>query len=548
MIKILKENHNTILIFIIPLILVLIGYWVYRDYGVSLDEEISRMNGLVSIKYICELLFPQIAYNFELIKNIPNLESYSDKQYGTFYEILLIFILEILFEIKNFSEIIYYRHLLNHFVFIASVIVFYFLCLQLFGSKLLSFFGAATLYSSPRIFADSFYNNKDLIFLSFFIFLIFFSIKYIKKSNYSNAFLLSIFAAIAINLRIIAFYVGILIAIFFIIDFLMKNKIDKKKVNTLIFFFILQFIFLYLFWPFLWENPIENFAYTIKSFSRFTSLGMHIFYLGDFHNVYYLPWHYIFVCFFVTTPILISFLIAVGLFQLSLRFFKRLIHIDQDKPCNDIWRGEKEKIFLFIFFIIFIPIFSFFLFNTIFYNNWRHLFFLYPPLILTAIFAVNTFRKKFIKKNISIYINGILILILINNLYNLVTLHPFQYVYFNSIFEKKANKLFAIDYWGVSNKSSLESILLNNSQKNKIKIGVASFTNLYLSKKMLNEESKRKLIITGQDFTDADFIFNNNYFELNPKYSRKYLIPQNYIKHSEVKRGDILINEFYIKK
>ena len=328
----------------------------------------------------------------------------------------------------------------------------------------------------------------------------------------------------------------------------MKNKIDKKKVNTLIFFFILQFIFLYLFWPFLWENPIENFAYTIKSFSRFTSLGMHIFYLGDFHNVYYLPWHYIFVCFFVTTPILISFLIAVGLFQLSLRFFKRLIHIDQDKPCNDIWRGEKEKIFLFIFFIIFIPIFSFFLFNTIFYNNWRHLFFLYPPLILTAIFAVNTFRKKFIKKNISIYINGILILILINNLYNLVTLHPFQYVYFNSIFEKKANKLFAIDYWGVSNKSSLESILLNNSQKNKIKIGVASFTNLYLSKKMLNEESKRKLIITGQDFTDADFIFNNNYFELNPKYSRKYLIPQNYIKHSEVKRGDILINEFYIKK
>ena len=60
MIKILKENHNTILIFIIPLILILIGFAVYRDYGVSLDEEISRNNGLVSIKYICDLLFPRL--------------------------------------------------------------------------------------------------------------------------------------------------------------------------------------------------------------------------------------------------------------------------------------------------------------------------------------------------------------------------------------------------------------------------------------------------------------------------------------------------------
>ena len=52
MIKILKESRNTILIFIIPLILILIGFAIYRDYGISLDEEISRNNGLVSIKYI----------------------------------------------------------------------------------------------------------------------------------------------------------------------------------------------------------------------------------------------------------------------------------------------------------------------------------------------------------------------------------------------------------------------------------------------------------------------------------------------------------------
>ena len=211
MIKILKENHNTIIIFILPLILFFIGFLIYKDYGISLDEEITRNNGLVSIKYIVDLFFPQYASNFELIQNIPELKNYSDKQYGTFFEILVISIVEILLEVKNFSEIYYYRHLANHCLFITALICFYFLCQNLFKNRIYAFFGTSILYTTPRIFAESFYNSKDLAFLSFFIFLVYFSIKLIKKTNYYNAFLLSIFAALAINSRIVAFYVGILI-------------------------------------------------------------------------------------------------------------------------------------------------------------------------------------------------------------------------------------------------------------------------------------------------------------------------------------------------
>ena len=237
MIKILRENHNTILIFIIPLILFFIGFFIYRDYGVSLDEEISRNNGLVSIKYICDLFFPNYADNFDLIKNVPNFENYGfDKIYGAFFDILLIAVIEILFQVKNFSEIFYFRHLANHYLFIISIICFYFLCHNIFKNKLYSLLGATILYTSPRIFADSFYNNKDLAFLSFFIFLIFFSIKFIKKPNYYNAFLLSIFAALATHVRIVAFYVPLLIILFFIIELLMKDKKNKKNINTLIFF------------------------------------------------------------------------------------------------------------------------------------------------------------------------------------------------------------------------------------------------------------------------------------------------------------------------
>ena len=547
MVKILKENHNTILIFIIPLVLALVGFALHKDYGISSDEEITRNNGIVSIKYICDLLFPQYADNLKLIQNKPNLKDYGDKAYGPFFEIFLITIIEIVMEIKDFTDKFYYRHLANHYLFLLSIICFYFLCLNLFKNKLYSSFAALTLYTTPRIFAESFYNGKDLAFLSFFIFLIFFSIRFIKKPNYYNAFLLSIFAAIAINLRTVAIYVGFLIILFFVIEFFMKKKINKKKINILLFFLIFKFIFLYIFWPFLWESPIENLIYSLSRFSKF-QFDINVFYLGNFYKLYNLPWHYLFVSFFATTPLLISILTICGVMQINLRFFKRLINIDEKNFYKDIWRGEKEKIFLFLFFIIFIPIFLIFLLDSIIYNSWRHLYFLYPILILLLIYFLETIVTKFRKKKFSVYINSILVIILLNNFYNLVTLHPFQYIYFNTIFEKNANKLFEIDYWGLSNKASLENIIKDNFEKDKIVVGTASFTNLHLSKKMLDKKLKNKLIISGQDFSNADFIYTNNYFDINPNYDDKYLIPNNYRKYSELKKGKILINEFYAKE
>ena len=52
MINNFKKNYDTIFNFIFPLILILIGFILHKDYGISSDEEITRNNGLVSIKYI----------------------------------------------------------------------------------------------------------------------------------------------------------------------------------------------------------------------------------------------------------------------------------------------------------------------------------------------------------------------------------------------------------------------------------------------------------------------------------------------------------------
>ena len=150
--------------------------------------------------------------------------------------------------------------------------------------------------------------------------------------------------------------------------------------------------------------------------------------------------------------------------------------------------------------------------------------------------------------NMSLYIGLVLTFCVLNNTYNLINLHPFQYIYFNSFFEKNANKLFEIDYWGVSNKHSLNLLLKNNPDKKKINIGVASFTNLWLSKKMLDKDLQKRLIIHGQNFNNSEFIFTNHFYGINPKSDNKFNIPKNYKKFSELRKGKILISEFYIKK
>ena len=539
------SKNITVLFFFIGLII--IGYILHQDYGISFDEESTRFHGLVSLNYICELLFPNKKFEFQINNFIPKLNEYEYREYGVFFEILLITIIEIILEIKNFSEIFYNRHFANHLLFIISIICFYFLCLDIFKNKLYSFLGATILYTSPRIFAQSFYNDKDLVFLSFFIFLIFFSIKFIKKPVYYNAFLLACFSAIANNIRIIGIYVVILVAFFLIIQILMKNKLDLKKINSLLILLFFNFFFLYILWPFLWESPFDNILYALKSFSKYP-WGVNVFYLGEFYKSEFLPWHYFFIYFFATTPLLLSIIIILGMYQILLRFIKRFINIDKNNSYKDIWRSEKEKIFLFIFITIITPLFLIYFFNSRLFNGWRHLYFLYPCLILTGIYFIDRMALIYSKKKMVLIFTFILSIICINNLYNLIKLHPYQYIYFNSIFEKRANKLFEIDYWGVSNKNFLEKIVKNNLEKDKIIIGVASFTDLYLSRKMLPANLKNKIIIAGQEYQNADFILNNNIFEINPKFNDKYSIPKTFEKYLSLKRGNILINEFYKKR
>lgn len=540
--KLFFKYFNIIfLLFLLP-----IGIFLYRDYGISIDENISRTNGLVNLKYVFSF-FNINVNNYEFLKNVPDLEIYFDRDYGAFLETINILIIEIFFNIRNISEIFYARHLLNYFLFVTSIFVFYLIILEIFKNNLFAFFSALTLFSTPRIFANSFYNSKDLAFMSFFIILIYFSLKFIKKQSLLNTIIFAFVSAVAINTRVVAIYVPLLVYFFIFLESIVENKIIKKKLIHIFLNFFFTLIFIYIIWPYLWNAPFTRFIEIINVFQSFDRGPGEVFYLGNYYKTNFLPWHYFFVSFFATNPLIISLLIVTGIGVTFLRFCTRLININNDMMLSDIWKSEKEKFILFNFFLFFLPIFLIIIFNSTLYSGWRHLYFVYPSLIILSLSFFDFIRIKYRNKKIKKALIFLSLFVILNNFYFTVKFHPFQYIYFNLAFVKKADKLFELDYWGVANKHALQKLYQSDQSNRKILLGSASLVDLELTKKILKDEIKDKIILTGQNLKDVDYIFTNNYYGINHKYVKKYKIPQNYSIFLETKKRNITINQIYKK-
>ncbi len=541
MTKLFKKYFNIIFFTILTVISVIL----YKDFGISLDENITRRNGLVNLKYIFDFFSFSNLSSKEIFYGIEQLSDYFDKNYGAFFEILNVYFIEILLGKKSFSDIFYTRHLINHFLFLISLLYFYKLLKKLNFNFYLSTLGVVLLYSTPRIFSHSFYNSKDLAFLSIFIILVYYSIKCLKKLNLKNTILFSIFFALSFNLRPISIYLPLLLTFFIFLESLIYGFSFKKNFKYIFLIFFLSILIVILIQPFLWTNTFNNFFEIIGTFANFERWDNQVFYTGKFYKSFYLPNHYLFVMFLSTTPPLISLVGLMGFLIIFLRLINRLLKIEENKKLNEIWRGENEKIMLFVFFLLVLPLFFFLILNSVLYNGWRHFYFLYPLFIVQLLFSLRFFELKLRKSKFKKLIFALMMGMLLNNIIALIMMHPYQNSYFNIFFKNDANKYFEIDYWGLANKNALEQLVKINKKKDVLNIGVASFTNLHLSKNMLIEDQRKRINIVGQEYQKADYIFTNFYYEVDINYDDKYQIPKNFSKIFSTKRGNIVINEIY---
>lgn len=475
------ESNRLILLFFA--IYFIVGVIILRDYGISFDEPTNRVNGLVSAKYLIKTF--KIPVTDDNLEKIPQLHEYIDKDYGVVFDLPLVVIEKIVKSLHIDINIYTLRHFFTFSLFFVAVVFFYLTAFLISKNQILSLIATLFLILSPRIFAESFYNSKDIGCLSFYIISIYFLIKFIKNFDFRYGFWLSILTAMTINSRIIGLIIPIAVILIGFINLYHKH-LRKRVVVMVLIYLLLTVLFTILFWPYLWEAPLENFLLVWNNMKTFR-WGGEVLYLNEFIKARELPWHYIPVYILITTPLLYSFFFIIGTVYCAVKLlsdFKRL------------FLYEYHTIIV-CFILVWGPLLAVIVFQSVVYDGWRQLYFIYGPFLLISLFGIEYLYKKISEiDTIKIKVAGAALsaLYVLFIGYWMVKYHPHQNVYFNTLAGKDIEDDFERDYWGLSYKQALEYIARTDSRKNisilcNLPPGVYSYDN------SLPQEARQRMLV-----------------------------------------------------
>jgi hypothetical protein len=500
----LSESRNSLWVLFFFLLFAGLGLGIYRDYGISTDEFTQRGIGLTSLAYLANLFkLPFLLGNSSPLSNPTDVFlGQRDRDYGVVFELPAEFVIRIL-NITVDAEVYYFRHLLVFALFLCASFFFYRIAKNRYHDWRWGLLGALLLILSPRIFGDSFFNNKDLVFLSLFVVATYTLIQFIAKPTLASGFWHAFACALAIDTRLMAIILPATTVVAYAALTLRQELRGRVAVLCLTFYLFVLVVLVLAFWPWLWADPWVHFQTALHNFARFRhSIGMN--FMGSIISSTNIPWYYVPVWIGVTTPItyLILFMVGVSATIFALKRSGKMV-----------WRGQDELQDLLFLGLFIAPILAIIILHSVLYNGWRQMYFIYPAFVLVALRGFYCLwnwaqAKKVWRATLLIMLAGSLG----STGYWMVRWHPYQYLYFNPLAGEFA-KRFDVDYWGVAYPSLINKILNQDSQKsyslnNSIE-GELSWGNWqlpYLNNIPLLSSDKQKRLINDRPEDCSDYV------------------------------------------
>ena len=432
-------------------LLVSVGVWLHRDYGVSADEPNNHLNGLVQVKYVAELVAPALVRRQAAAAYTPDIRAFADADHGPAFEIPLA-LLSFVFTRGDAQAFYWLRHLCNFLVFVAGTYALFRLAAWRLRSWRWGLVAAGLLVLSPRFFAEAFYNGKDIIFLALFTLSIFSLVQLARRPTVGRALLHALSTALAIDIRL----QGLLLMLFSLL--LLAGTSTSRRAFWQIggLYVVATLCLSFLGWPYLWAHSLPELWQAAARVSRYPWAGS-VLYLGHVYQLPAgrLPWHYIAGWILVTTPVFYTLAAGVG-GVLSLRTLLK----KRDYALPDYFD-------LLVLLWLLAPLVFVAVRHSTVYNGWRHLYFVYPAVLLLAVRAMRAlWRVGQSPSRFRFMARMALLLGLLEagrTLRYLVVAHPFQYAYFSFLPAAAAERLFEVDYWGLSYLQGLRWVVDHDS-------------------------------------------------------------------------------------
>lgn len=443
--------------------LLLLGAGIYRGYGLTWDEPSNHYNGAVNLTFILEALLPQ-AWQHRLIPADPLLHphgTWPGFDHGVAFELPAALLGRILYpgDPAHYYQL---RHLLVFMVFAGGLVVMYRLARKRYpAARWLPLLAAAMLVLSPRFFAEAFYNGKDISFMVTFALGMLTLVRLAQRPNVRRTFVHALVTALAADVRL----TGLVLLVAFTAAALVLQPgapgavptPARRRLGLWALYAGLAAVLTVVGWPYLWADPGNRILDVMGRTGHFPWAGL-VLYAGRLVAANTLPWHYLPVWMLITIPLPYSLLGVLGL-GTALRTLVQRGQVALKRP--GAWLDA-----LFLAWLV-VPIGAIIATQAVVYDGWRHVYFVYPAVLLLALRGARALGQAWQQRANTTptrrWVAGAALALLLletgRTAWFIVRAYPNQQVYFSFLPAPVAERLFERDYWGGSTLYGLEWLL-----------------------------------------------------------------------------------------
>ena len=430
------------------------------------------------------------------------------RYYGAAFQVGLI-AFQRLWGLTDTRDIYLSRYLLTHAFFLVGAFACYLLAHRLFKSRALALFAMLLLLCHPSLYPHSFFNSKDMPFLSMFLIALLMAHGALRRAGRGGVADVGAFAGLGVwlglagTIRPMAFLLVALVVLVRCADFLRADWRDRVRMllcsGALGLASVAAFV---AGLPYLWGDPPARFAEWFGFMSDHPTVGESLL-LGERFGADQRPLAYIPVWFSVTTPVFATLLALLGGVALCLRLAARPRQALADA-------SVRFGLLLAACVLTTVVVVTFWVGNI--YAGWRHLYFLYGPICLGAAGGLAWLCRN-AGDRLAALARLMAALGLASTLAWMVRLHPHENVYFNFLVDRKTPERlrtqFDMDYGHVRFKEALRRLL--DAHHGEIAVGD---DRLWTNMPLLRPERRQRV----RKATPSDF---SAFFDFGTAFSSK---------------------------
>ena len=353
------------------------------------------------------------------------------------------------FDIKDFIVL---KHFCVWLVFLIGTCGVYAIAERRLKSSLGGFLAAGMFFFSPRLFGNSFYNAKDLFFLSFFVVSVNFILLAAENRKISSIVWAALFTALSVGSRAIGIFSLFLAAFVWFLTWRRDGWGLRKLFGVIGGFVALTLLFIYAFFPILWHSPIREVHNMFSLMSHYSIHTDGSFLNGKFVRssqdpFYLLHWMVITLPFTFIAASLCGALPALALIA------KRTCRLR-------LWKDQKELCDYVMFGLGFAPVLMFMIKPQWIYDGWRHFYFLVPFLSISAAVGIFNISSLFVctrTRHVAEWYLGIPVVL--ESIIGIVNFFPYPNCYFNTSAGHNLTSRYDVDIQGTARYDALFRLL-----------------------------------------------------------------------------------------